>query len=255
MEAKVISTDLKEISCFLIAGKKGSGRKNATKVLIHAAKKAGASVYVFGTKEQSLKAFAEQQSTIYIEQKKDWCDCLRKIEEEQRKQHETAKEPDKQNNTGKDFIEKQCYMYGTGMQDLAIDDTNEIQKNSYRILVIEDMYDFVKQLYEEQDEETDCIQLLEKIIEQTFQNKIIWIGICNIEEIRRCMAYPVFSKMTRKKNGLYLGGKLSEQSLFNYENVTFEEGQQDNGAGTGYAFLDTVKNIAVPIVIPLVIKE
>ena len=134
MEAKVISTDLKEISCFLIAGKKGSGRKNATKVLIHAAKKAGASVYVFGTKEQSLKAFAEQQSTIYIEQKKDWCDYLGKIEKEQRKQHEVAKEQDEQRNIGKNFIEKQCYMYGTGMQDLAIDDTNEIQKNSYRIL-------------------------------------------------------------------------------------------------------------------------
>lgn len=213
MEAKVLFADFREHSCFLIGGTTGSGRKNAAKVLMYAATEVGAEVFVFGTKEQNLKAFAEKQSAKYMEQKKDWSNCLMKIVEEQRIQ------------------------------------------SSYRIFVIEDMYDFMKRIYEEQDEEKGVVQLLGKIIDERNQNQIYWIGICNTKEVRRCMAYPVFTKLTRKKTGLYLGGKLCDQSLFNYENATFEEGQRDNAAGNGYAFLDHEKNVAVPIVIPLVIKE
>lgn len=248
MEVEVLSVSFREHDCFLIGGTKGSGRRNVAKVLMYAARRAGANVFVFGTKEQSLKVFAEKQSVSYKDQKKEWYDCLVETVKKYKTRKEGLKEPLRQKDMENDLLQKQCKTDGMVIQENAVNGISEIQRTSFRIFIIEDMYDFMKQMYEEKN----SIQLLEKVIEQASQNNIYWIGICNTKEIRHCKAYPAFVKMTRKKTGVYLGGTLSEQSLFDCENVTFKEEQRNYSTGSGYAFLDSKKSVPVPIVIPFV---
>lgn len=233
MESGLLSMDIWTEDHFLIGGRKGSGRKNVAKVLMDSAKYAGGTIYVFGTKKGALKEYAKNCSAEYLEDTVSWYECFNSLMPEWKKRN---------------LQRKRVLERGICEEERQTERT----KATLFFLVIEDLYDFLKQIYEVEDGNGNMKHFLENVIEKGAGNGICWIGIWDVEDMRKCMAFPAFLRLAKEKTGIYLGGRLLEQKIFSYDNVTFEEEQKETDAGSGYLFSRSQKNKAIPIVVPLV---
>ena len=64
--------------------------------------------------------------------------------------------------------------------------------------------------------------------------------------------YRAFSLFTAARKGIYLGGSMAQQRLFDFQNIPFKQQQKSLKKGRGYAADDHEEGVGIEIVVPLV---
>lgn len=106
----------------------------------------------------------------------------------------------------------------------------EEERIKERFLLVEDMKDFFERI-----EEKGEISRLSDLILEGSKKGYHWIFAMNPEDYLSLLQFDVFSTIVEKEQGIHLGGRLNEQKIFHFENLSYREESVRQPAGIGMA--------------------
>ena len=106
----------------------------------------------------------------------------------------------------------------------------EEERKKERFLLVEDMKDF----FERMEEKGEISRITDLILEGS-KKGYHWIFSMNSEDYLSLLQFDVFSTIVEKEQGIHLGGRLNEQKIFHFENLSYREESVRQPAGTGMA--------------------
>ena len=95
---------------------------------------------------------------------------------------------------------------------------------------------------------------VENILEKGSLHNIYFIGSLRVEDESVLTAYKAYHFFTGYKKGMHLGGSLSAQKIFNFQNISFAQQSRVTKKGMGYVPDDEEESNGIEVVVPLAKK-
>lgn len=214
--ASLSSVDLSETFCYLICGKKRTGRTNALKVLALASKKKDAQICVIDNNNCSLKKFSSDICADYITTEKELYEYLLSF-----------KETVKERNKIKRALEE------NGADDMEI--FERMSKEKMIAFFISDFSHFLDLVYNHSPNIGNISAFVENILEKGSLHNIYFFFDLNADEASVLSGKKAYALAASYKCGIYLGGKISTQRLFDFSSLpmSYSEQNKTQKLGTG----------------------
>ena len=234
LDASVYGVDLWSTYSYIIQGKKRSGRKNMLKLLAYAAsKKDNARVCVIDIGGQELKKFSEQYGLEYIEN------------ESQSYEFFKSTIP-----LFKERNQKKRALLDSGMEE---EEMIEIMNREPHIYIfIADITAFVQSVYKVIEGVGSINAYLENISEKGSHHGFYFFSILNPEQASLVSGRKLYMNMISYKTGAHLGGNITAQRLFQFNNIPFQEQSKVTKPGKGFVPSFEDPNAAETIVLPII---
>lgn len=211
--ASVYSIDLRKIFCWIVQGKAKTGKTNVLRILMQMALRKGGNVAVTDFSGM-LKSFSQKAGVRVLDNFEDvikyWTELLPVIQ--------------KRNMIKKDAVENEM-------------DEKEIYKimskeESYYFFV-DDLGEFVKQVYSHTDPRENIQGFLENITDKGNLFNIYIIAAYNHEKNLDVTGFGIFENIVRYKTGIHLGGNVVSQRIMDFEYIPFTEQSRTYKPGIG----------------------
>lgn len=233
-DASVYGVDLWFSYCYMIQGRSRSGKKNVMKLLMAAASmKKEARICVIDFGEQELKKISEQMSAEYITGENEIYEFFKStvpiFKERNVKKHE---------------------LLSTGTEETEL---AEIMNREVQIYIfISDIVDFVQTAYKTLDGKGSISAYLENITEKGSFHGIYFIGLLNPEQASLVSGKKLYRNMVSYRTGIHLGGNVTAQRVFQFQNIPFQEQSKTSKPGIGLVSGSEDLSAAEEVIIPLV---
>ena len=232
-DASVYGIDLSRTYCYSITGKSRVGKTNALKIMMMSAKDVGGKLYVFEKGISELKKTAESCGAEYISDDKSHFAFWSGIKDE--------------------FIRRNQIKRG-----LINDGCNESEiygrmKNEEPIyLFVSDITSFMESIYKPEAGVGDMKGFVENVMEKGILHNIFIIACINTDNVAVAGTYNAYKSFVGYKTGVHLGGNVSAQRIFTFQNIPYAE--QSKAMKKGFGLVPSAEDdtVSEQVVIPVV---
>lgn len=230
--AGVFSINLFRTYCFSITGKRRTGKTNLLKVLMMASYAKKTEMVVIENSGNELKQSAVAVNATYLSDDKEIYDYF----------NELIQEFVKRNKVKNSLLNE-------GKTDDEI--YSEMQQFKPIFFFISDIKSFLDSVYHPADGIGAMGGFFENIFEKGYLHNIYFFACINTDEAAALGVYKAYTTFVSYKSGAHLGGNLSSQRIFNFQNIKFNE--MSKSMKKGIALLPSYEDDAVAkkVVIPL----
>ena len=211
--ASVYSLDLRKIFCWIVQGKAKTGKTNVLRILMQMALRKGGNVAVTDFSGM-LKAFSQKAGVRVLDNFEDvikyWTELLPVIQ--------------KRNMIKKDAVENE-------MDEKEIYEIMSKEESYY--FFVDDLGEFVKQVYSHTDPRENIQGFLENITDKGNLFNIYIIAAYNHEKNLDVTGFGIFENIVRYKTGIHLGGNVVSQRIMDFEYIPFTEQSRTYKPGIG----------------------
>lgn len=233
-DASVYSVNLEGTYCYTIQGRGRTGKTNVLKLLMHTAatpvQNASCVVVELGTEQ--LKRASEECNARYVSSPQElfkyFSDLTPTFIERNKKKREWI---------AQGWSDEEIFAKMTEEQPIYI--------------FIADVAEFMKTLYTRHEKIGAMNGFAENILEKGSLHNIYFFGCFNTDDAGDMVAYKAYTLFTGYKKGVHLGGNLSTQRNFNFQNVPYAELGKTQKKGVGYVPDEEDNTVGRKIVIPL----
>ena len=236
-DASVFSFRLSRQYCLSISGRARTGKTNALKLMTVSAFMKQAEIAVIEKETNGfgeLKAVSEQCNAHYITDSAGLYTYFQSLIPEFKKRNAHKRE----------MIQK-------GMDEEQIASVME-KTYSPIFIMIADMNDFMTMVYKPDEGVGAMSGFLENIMEKGRLHHIYFIAVIKNEYQNILTGYRAYNIFVSAKKGIHLGGALSQQKIFSFENIPYTVQNKVTKKGIGLASDNEEESIGIEIVMPLV---
>lgn len=230
--ASVFGVCLQRTFCYTISGKSLTGKTNVLRLLISGAAKSGMRVCVIDGKQPVLKKWTDEHRGEYYSTIQEIFQFFQKL----------TSEFVRRNKIKKAFLEE-------GMDEGQI--YRRMSREQAICIFIDDLKDFFDRIYRAEEQVGNMSGFMENIMEKGSLHGIYFFGCVNTDESGALQVYKAYRSYTGGKRGVHLGGNLSGQKIFSFQNISYTELGKSLKKGEGYASDDEDDSMGVRIVVPL----
>lgn len=227
--ASVYGIDLSQIYCYLIAGKGRTGKTNFLKVVASAAAMRGGKVALidFGS---DLTGLSEQLGVDIIDTDQKMFDFFR--------------------NLTPDFVARNKNKKAAKL-DNCVDEDIYIRQLQFtaQFIIIADLADFVTHVYKPDKSIGNMSGGIEEFLDKGALHNVFWFACHNPENNTQVIGKKVYDLFIRDRKGIYFGGNVSSQRIFDFGNIPFAE--QGKSLKPGIGLLPSTDESADRIIVPL----
>lgn len=234
VDASIYGIDLSKTYCYVVSGKKKTGKTNILKMLIQIVNQRNEKycLFDFGNNGKMNKLVNELGCrTIKTDQEAyEYFEELLPV-----------------------FVERNKKKWSYIDEGLEEEEIYEKMKAYPPIfLFISDLGEFVKHIYEPEENSGDMGGFVENIVEKGSLHNIYWIAAVDTETASDASVYKVYNDFTGYKTGVHLGGNIAGQRIFDFENISYSEQNKVTKPGQGLVPSDEDVNYAQSVIIPIV---
>lgn len=201
--AMVYGVDLSRTYCYMISGKKRTGKTNSLRIFIMSAAMMGAETAVIDF-SGSLKATAETVHADYLDSDKALFDYFMKISPSFRERN----------------VAKREYA-AMGMQDEDI--YKKMQQFSKMFIFIDDLIEFANRVHNPAEGVEAMAPFVSTLFEKGAMHNVFWIACINQEDAVKAAGLNVYNLFIRDKNGIHLGGNVAAQRIMDFAHISYQE--------------------------------
>lgn len=215
--AALHSINLRESFCYLICGKARTGRSNVLKILALSAAKKRAKICIVAPESQGLKHFSDSLEADYVQNAEDLYQYLISLQE-------TIKVRGQIKHT----------MIEEGADDTEIFD--RMSKEQMIVFLIADFSSFLEMVYNIPPNVGKISNFIEAFIEKGRFYNVYFLIDHNIDDSPALSRYKAYSLVTSYKSGIWLGGNIAAQRMFDFASLplSFNEQTKPLKPGTGF---------------------
>lgn len=231
-DASVYSVDLKNTYCYSITGKKRTGKTNLLKLLMYAAASKGGKSAVIEKGGCELKQICTECGYRYLSDDIDMFEFFKGITD--------------------DFISRNTLKHKcieNGMTDSEI--YEQMSKTQPIFIFVSDISSFLDSVYHPDGKIGNMSGFFENIIEKGFLHNIFFFACINTDDAVNIGGYKVYQYFVSYKTGVHLGGNVSAQRIFNFQNIHYTQMSKTSKKGVGLTPSREDEAIAQKIIIPL----
>ena len=210
--ASVYCLDLSEIFCWLIQGRKRSGKTNVLKILMNMAIAKGAEAALIDL-QGNLKNAAQKIGINYLQTEEEMVSYLRGLLPMIQERNAIKKAAIAED------LEEELYERMQGKQSVC--------------LFIDNLTEFVKFVYHPSAPENNMQGFLENITEKGKHFRIYLFACFDNDSISDVAGYALFENIVRWKTGIHLGGNVAAQRLLDFDYIPFTEQSRSRKPGVG----------------------
>lgn len=231
-DASVYSVNLARTYCYAIAGRGRTGKTNMLKILLYAAYRKQGRICIIESGTAELKKHAEEYRSSYITDSRELYEYLKEL----------LPEFSRRNAKKRSLLEN-------GLDE---EEVFEQMKEETPIFVFAaDLSEFFRMVYRPGEGVGNMSGFVENIMEKGSLHHIYFIGCLRAEDQSSLSAYRAYSLFVSYKTGIHLGGNLSAQKLFSFQNIPFAQQSKAMKKGRGYVPDEEEETIGREVVIPL----
>lgn len=227
------SLDLSKFYCYLVSGKKRTGKKNFLQMAIRMAAKKGGKLYVFGKGQGILAKAAQDVGAAYFAEEEDLTSFCVDFKPEliRRNQKKVALEYE-------GYSDEEIYL--------------KMKEEEKIFLFIEDLPAFAEQLYHPAEGRPPLNGFFETFTDKGWYHQIYIFAGINQDEKGTAAGRGVFENIVRDRNGIHFGGNPAAQQLLNFDYIrSFRDQSQAEPAGVGLLASGDGRMETGKVVIPL----
>lgn len=235
-DASIASFNLLHQYFIAVAGKKGSGKTNVLKLLMHAAHMKNGEIVMIEKKTGEygeLEELTQSYGGKYVKDSRDVFDYFASLIPEF-----------KRRNQLKQSLIKQGY------DDEML--AKEMAKERPLFIFAADMNDFMHMVYHHDAGVGNAAGFIENIAEKGRLHNIFVIAAIQVDDESLLMAYKAYNSFVTGHKGMHLGGNLSGQKLFSFANVPYAVQSRADKKGYGWMTSDEEEETGIRIVLPKV---
>ncbi|MCI6652981.1 MAG: hypothetical protein MSH11_06135, partial [Ruminococcus sp.] len=230
-DATAYCINLKDTYCYLISGKRRTGKTNTLQVIMKSLVYANrGKVVVVEQSGSALRSVTKECNAQYIEDIDGIVDLFSKITQ-------TFKE--------RNILKNNCI--DQGMSYSQIFDKMSCFESIF--ILIDNLNEFFREIYSPTKGSQNYGEFIENIIEKGYLHNIYFFGCMNSDDYYDLYEYRAYKLFTEYKRGVHLGGYLSEQKIFDFDNLSYLESSKSMKRGTGMASSEEL-NVAEKIIVP-----
>lgn len=230
--ASLHAFNLSESYCLMVGGASRSGRTNALKILIAAAHAKNADICLVDREDGALEAFSKDLCNTYVKDAKSLYNYL------------TTLLPEFKKRNG---VKREMVVAGADDEEIYL----RMSKTKPMFIFISDIQSFLKYVYGVHEGVGNMSGFVENILEKGSLHNIYVIADVPTEQIPSAMGKKAFSLIASYKKGVYLGGNLTGQRIFDFGSVPFSLQSKSMRAGTGFATAGFSDPKAPQVIVPL----
>lgn len=233
--AEIYSIDLSHTYCYFISGKGRTGKTNMLKILMYAAWKKQGKMCVVESSASELRKLSEEYGAEYVADAAQLFTYLSEllpifVERNKRKRE----------------------MIEAGEEEEEI--YNRMSKEQPIFIFLSDVGEFMRIVYKPGIGVGNMSGFVENILEKGSLHNIYFIGCLRAEEQGTLAGYKAYQLFVGYKKGIHLGGNLTAQKIFNFENIAFAQQSKAMKKGSGYVPDEEEESNGIEVVIPLAKK-
>lgn len=234
-DASIYSVLLRRTYCYSIVGRARTGKTNVLKVLIHGAVAQNARRIIIETKAGKLAKTAEGCAAEYL-------DTVEKV-------FAFFKELTPL------FVSRNTRKQAFLQEGLVEEEIFDRMKEEEPVFIfISDLAEFFTMLYAKHERIGSMSGFMENILEKGSLHHIYFFGCLNTDEAAKLVGYKAYGYFVSYKSGVHLGGNLSSQRIFNFQNIHYEQLNKTAKKGEGLTPDYEEDTLARKIIIPLATK-
>lgn len=233
-DASLYSVNLQNTYCYTIQGRGRTGKTNVLKLLLYAAsretQKASCVVIELGT-QQLCKASGDFGAE-YVDSPQALFQYFSRLTPVFAQRNKKKRELITQGCTDEEIFQ-------------------EMAKEQPIYIFLADIAEFMKALYTKHENLGAMWGFAENILEKGSLHNIYFFGCLNTEDAISMAGYKAYGFFTGYKKGVHLGGNLSAQRNFSFQNIPYGELGKSLKKGVGYVPDEEDNTVGRKIVIPL----
>ena len=118
-------------------------------------------------------------------------------------------------------------------------------------IFIADLVEFINTIYHPEGEIGNLSGFFENIFEKGYLHNIFFFGCLNTDEASSLAGIKSFHLFTSYKKGVHLGGNVSAQRIFNFQNIHYSQLSKSSKKGEGLVPSEEDESLAKRIILPL----
>ncbi len=230
-DASVYSVDLPHTFCYMITGKKRTGKTNVMKLLISSVVNKTGTKVIIEQNSAELKNYTVGSDFRYVSNDREIFDYF----------NELTPQFIERNRNKKELLEQGC-------SDEEI--YAAMQKYEPVFIFIADFSDFLESIYHPSDSIQNMNGFFENIFEKGFLHNVFFFACVNTDDVSAVAGRKAYMLYTSYKMGVHLGGNLSAQRIFNFSNIHFSLMSKQMKKGEGLVPDADDDSIAVKVIVP-----
>lgn len=230
-DAALYCIDLSQIYCFTISGKPRTGKTNLLRIIIDGVLTKDANIVIFEKDSQELSIIGQNEKVEYIDDDKKLFDFLSALLPVFADRNKT-----KRSLSAKGMTNPEIY--------------KELSKEKPYFIFINDLRSFFASVYSPSEGVAPMSGFVENIIEKGSLHNVYLFGCIDTDSVLDVSGYKAYSEFVKYKRGVHLGGCVSAQQIFSFQNIPFNETSRPYKKGIGLTPDDEDETQGVKIVIP-----
>ena len=212
-DASPAAIDLTKTYCYLVTGKRKSGKTNFLRVLLAAASQKGAKTYLFD-RGKKLKKAAEEAGAVYLSTCQElYASCV-----ELQGVFLT-----------RNRIKKAAVAEGQTDRQIFV----KMQEEQPVFILIDDLADFIQAVSHPDEGVSDMSRFFGNITDKGSLHNIYFIAAFNPEEAGSMIGSPIYQNMIRDRQGIHFGGNVTSQRLFTFDYISYTQQTKPKKPGLG----------------------
>ncbi|MCR4691232.1 MAG: type VII secretion protein EssC [Lachnospiraceae bacterium] len=227
-DALLYGIDLRQTYCYLITGLARSGKKNYFKVVLQSAMDKNSEICVVDGPGKFMRAYEGMEQIRYVDSDETVFEYFRELLPE--------------------FVRRNKFKGQLMEEDLEEEEIFEKMSQEKPIFIfISELAWFINMVY---TTEYEMSGFLENIIEKGRLHNIYFIANIKLDEVADVEYRDLFTLFTGHKTGIHFGGNVTENRLFNFDNVAYQEQSEMLKPGIGYTagvMSQDVRKVVIPL--------
>lgn len=232
-DASIYSVHLDGTYCYTIQGRSRTGKTNVLRLLLHAGSSVTqeASCVVIELGSPQLKQTAEQHGARYVSSAEELFIYFTELTPI---------------FAGRNRRKREWIAQGWSDEEIF----TEMAKEQPIYIFVADLQEFVKTLYAHHENLGAMSGFAENILEKGSLHNIYFFGCVNIDDAISMTGYKAYTLFVGYKKGIHLGGNLSAQRNFSFQNIPYAELGKSLKKGIGYVPEEEDSTVGRKVVIP-----
>ena len=231
-DAGLFGISLERTYCYFISGKSRTGKTNALKILLYAARQKEGELCVVERDACELENAAKEYQAEYIRDPDALFRYFSRL----------LPEFARRNRNKQEFLRA-----GDSEEEIFA----KMSEERPVFLFLADLREFLEMVYRPGEGIGNMSGFVENILEKGSLHHIYLIAGLRTEDESTLSAYRAYRLFTGYKTGLHLGGNLTEQKLFQFQNISYGQQSKAMKKGEGYVPDAEEESCGVEVVIPL----
>lgn len=234
-DASVFGINLMKTYCYLVAGKRGTGKTVLMKDIILETCHKNGDMVIIEKGQSDFANIAKENNIRYLTSDSEIFEYFKELTPVFAKRNKL----------------KHQYMENELQREELY---SKMQDNTPIFIFIPNLSEFIKAIYKPETGVGKMSGFMENIIEKGELHNIYFIASLDMEESAAVSVYKTYKLFTGYKNGVHLGGNTASQRIFDFRNIPYTEAGKPLKKGFGWAVTGEDMDEASKIVIPMYIK-